>query len=255
MLLWSSKNGPQGFPFNAFLISTLGEAIASTASVRPKKITDAAKAIISMIQGKNNMCAEMSGSHREALARSVHRLLRSGQATTDSEGVIQKLRTILTSFEALGLSDSSTAAAAAKRKLDESNEVDEDESQLIASAKAAVDALTESRMKSQKTESISTGSSLSAGAAAVVAKANAAEPPQVNVVTELSSELASYIENAGLKEVKIVTLTNAKSTSNDELMFYPCEVPDCYDELSKLTFQRALESYYNVKSYGKKVSI
>ena len=55
MLLWSSKNGPQGYAFNASIIATLGDVVANIATARPKKVSDAGKAIISLIHGKNKL--------------------------------------------------------------------------------------------------------------------------------------------------------------------------------------------------------
>jgi hypothetical protein len=127
MLLWATRGGPQGFPFTPGQMSLLGQAIARIASQRPRKASGgaggddegrgsfAAKALIFLLTGKNNVCKEMSGASRESLAKATHGLLRSPfSSMADPDGLVGKLRGALTSLEALGFEDGPDAASAAR---------------------------------------------------------------------------------------------------------------------------------------------
>lgn len=122
-LLWSSKGGPQGYPFTPNLMALLGQLIANVSSIRLKNAPTGAKALIYMIQGKGSIIATMTGSDRENLARAVHRLLRATNAASaaDPEGIVPKLKASVAALENLGID---SAVLGQKRALDSSGKLE-----------------------------------------------------------------------------------------------------------------------------------
>ena len=132
LLLWASKGGPQGRPFTPELMSLLGQSLASITTARPRVLSKATVAIVFLMQGKGNMCHLMTGSAREVLARSVHRLIRSLTGRKDEDGSISKLRTAVEAIEKLGFDSNGTIAVGdditgdRKRNRDAISEGDDD---------------------------------------------------------------------------------------------------------------------------------
>jgi hypothetical protein len=248
MLLWSSKNGPQGFPFGTMMVSSLGELIASIAVSRPKKGPDAAKAIISMIQGKSSLCSSMTASEREKLARASHRLIRISVAFVDTDGSIPKLRASIVGLEALGISsapnDSKKRSGA---EMDGDDEEDVESKRLRESAIAAVDALENQRKSVQSVASIAVADTTHAAAA----------PVQVSTVsstateTELSAELAVLGQDNTAPLLMIQQATQAIASDIAYLSANASE--EAYRLHSLQSFYRMLESYQDMKDLGSKV--
>lgn len=253
MMLWSSRNGPQGFTFSTALVSLLGESIASVAVARPKKGNEAVKAITAMIQSKTNICASMSSVERGRLARASHRLLRIAQAFTDPDGSVAKLRTALSGLEALGIAVEPAEPPTKKRSQDDSDKRldDDDETELNdlrSSAKAAVDALERQRKsKSVPIDAIkpegdaATKISMVSSAPVVVASALITE-------IELSSDLASLTESQELKNIQLATLSQSGGGAQADMAFAHAAIaPETYKELSLQALLRMLDAYSQVK--------
>ncbi len=245
-LLWVSKGGPQSHPFSPALMSVLGQVVANVAASRLKNATTAAKALLTMLPGKDNrnVCAEMSGSDRQNLARALHHLLRAaGAYTADPEGIMPKLRTAVTALEALGLdvsaggvadasvlkkrgrgaaSVSTTMSSAPGNAQGEDEENDSLMEECRSSAVAAIDAA-EQRMKSSggfsELDALLGGADDGADAISMLlAKVSSSKPTTKASVgiggilisgdsTELAKDLAVMEDPASLNELKLVTTT------------------------------------------------
>lgn len=80
---------------------TVGGNIANIASLRPKKSTNAATALVQVLQGKGSMCHLMTKEDRDNLARNIQKLLRATYASPDPDKLMSKLRTSLEGLVAL----------------------------------------------------------------------------------------------------------------------------------------------------------
>ena len=89
---------------------TEGGYIANISSLRPKKSTNAATALVQVLQGKGSMSHLMTKDDRDNLARNIQKLLRATYASPDPDGLMGKLRAALDSLVALP-----TAATAVER--------------------------------------------------------------------------------------------------------------------------------------------
>lgn len=293
VMLWSSKGGPQNTPFSPALMSVLGQVIANVASARLKHVPTAANALVVMLQSKNSVAAEMSGADRGNLARAVHRLLRSAAAlSTDSEGVIPKLRTAVAGLEALGLdvgtggsaagAEGTVAGAPGKSRKrgaesmsgDGMTGADEDveEAQRRSSAIAALDAA-EQKMKSQGgtggLDMFGEGGDDDA-IALLLAQVSSSKPapsaPKKAVglsgmlisgdTTELAKDLAAPEDFKKAASLKLVTTTPSASGGGG-LMTQLQPLPpstEGYGDLALHTLQKLLEGYRPLEQTNPKVS-
>ena len=96
------------FGLNFFFCIFLGGNIANIASLRPKKSTNAATALVQVLQGKGSMCHLMQKDDRDNLARNIQKLLRATYASPDPDGLMSKLRTALDGLVALALTSVET---------------------------------------------------------------------------------------------------------------------------------------------------
>ena len=78
-----------------------GGSIANIASVRPKKNTNAATALVQVLQGKGSLCHLLTKEERDNLARCIQKLLRATYASPDPDGLMGKLRAALDGLMAL----------------------------------------------------------------------------------------------------------------------------------------------------------
>lgn len=221
---------------------------------RPKKGTDAAKAITALIQSKSSLCSSMSSTERERLARASHQLLRIALVFSDPDGSVQKLRSALIGLEALGVGANSNANGDSRKRdsshLDDSaanipvtssnaggvsnnnamvdnidyDEDDEIQQQLRLSAVAAVNEL-ESQKKHQlllhQQEIRSSSASESRSNITALSTSNA-----LVTETELSSDLAvisndSMLLSSEFRNVHLVTVTSGSNVSNTQGLFVP----------------------------------
>lgn len=260
MLLWANKNGPQGFVFSTSLVALLGEVIASIAVLRPKKGTEAAKAITAMIQGKLSLCSVMSPSEREQLARVTHRLLKMSLAFSDPEGIMPKLRAALSGLEALGLSSKSDTTSGQKRSADDID-IDEETEQkkLRDSALAALDLL-ELQRKSPMKATHTTHSSQVDGDANLKQSTSTSVVSSV-VVTE--TELVNDFSVTGMnqdfapidfKNLKMINIDHSINSNSLEYLSATVTM-DSYQELSLQSLQRLLDSYSDITLYGSKALV
>ena len=88
---------------NEHIINFSGGNIANIASLRPKKSTNAATALVQVLQGKGSVCHLMTKDERDNLARNIQKLLRATYASADPEGLMSKLRSALDGLVALAL--------------------------------------------------------------------------------------------------------------------------------------------------------
>lgn len=79
----------------------IGGSIANIASVRPKKNTNAATALVQVLQGKGSLCHLLTKEERDNLARCIQKLLRATYASPDPDGLMGKLRAALDGLMAL----------------------------------------------------------------------------------------------------------------------------------------------------------
>jgi hypothetical protein len=102
-----------------------GGSIANIASVRPKKNTNAATALVQVLQGKGSLCHLLTKEERDNLARCIQKLLRATYASPDPDGLMGKLRTALDGLMALATvaAESAETTAGMKRP---ASEIDED---------------------------------------------------------------------------------------------------------------------------------
>lgn len=124
MMLWAMRGGPQGFPFTPLQMSVLGQTIGSIASQRTggKSSSDeprsakAAKSLLALLTGPKNVCANMTGSARNELAKTVNGFLRSISSLPDPDGIVAKLRQGLSKLEELGFDDKAPTAAVGQKR-------------------------------------------------------------------------------------------------------------------------------------------
>lgn len=267
MLLWTSKSGPQGYPFSPSLLSLLGQKIALIASQRPKHANNAAKAVTFMIQGKGNHSDKMSGSDRENLARAITRFLRTAMVlSSDSSGLMTTVQAALSYLEGLGLSGpDDTISIGKKRERDDSvpessnqtleeddNEGDSRRKSAIAAVDAAEQALKRKKASMLDNRQAETGSlfhtigdSVSSGG---IARSE---------YTELAGEIATLPEvfniSAKLTELQPEDGQGGKNHSLEIEKSIPQE-PSMYSDLSLISLKRLFDNYYEMKSLNKQVS-
>lgn len=245
MLLWSSKNGPQDYPFGTVLVSLLGELIASVAVSRPKKGVDAANAIIMMIQGKSSLCSSMTAAERERLARAGHRLVRISVAFVDTDGSIPKLRAALAGLESLGV----TPATSENRKRDAgqmeegSDDEDQEQKKLRLSAVEAVNAF-----ENQRKKQVASSSSISMAANASNIAASTVASSSLATETELASDLTSSIKEPSAFVTQVINIAGMNT-----LAAVPINSDD-YRDIAHQSFQRTLNCYHDIQLMGTKVS-
>eukprot|EP01035_Chromulina_nebulosa_P017223 gene17223-22746_t len=246
ILLWSSKNGPQGFPFSTSMIALLGELIASIGSLRPKKGSESALALVSMIQGKSSMCLQMSNNEREQLIRATNRLLKILKAYSDPDGVASKLQTALTTLQAFKSSDSQSdkkRTAAQMEGQTDTNESEEfiEQEKLEQQAKLAVDELEKQRLNNkQDNKNITEQISTSIGSNILDSSSNL----QI-LETELVSDNSLVFDSYDIKNCVMIKL-------NDKQAIQPVENvhADMYKELSMFSLERLLDNYNEIINYG-----
>ena len=84
-------------------MNILGIIVSNIASLRPKQSSLAAPALVFLLQGKGNLCQQMTGFKRDQLARSIQKLLKAVYALSDPDNVMGKLRTVMDALVAIGI--------------------------------------------------------------------------------------------------------------------------------------------------------
>lgn len=104
-----------------------GGSIANIASVRPKKNTNAATALVQVLQGKGSLCHLLTKEERDNLARCIQKLLRATYASPDPDGLMGKLRAALDGLMALATvaaENVETTVAGVKRQVSDMDDDD-----------------------------------------------------------------------------------------------------------------------------------
>jgi len=263
----AGKGGPQGYPFPPNLMSSLGQLIANVSSARLKYGTIGAKALVFMIQGKGSVADVMTGADREGLARAVHRLIRAitASSTADPEGTVPKLKSSVSTLEAMGLDVSAATSqqqnmlSGLKRGSDALElgsttttalEDDEDEGVLSDRKNAAVAAIDEAERKLKSARG-SVDQETAAGGCRTGTELS------VGACTELSKELPSLSSTATAARVKLVvtaqvsasmplSLLAATHSSNVSITQRPSPPSaDSYTALALVALKNMLDSYCN----------
>jgi len=265
MLLWTTRGGPQGFPFTPNQMSILGQGIARIASQRPRNASGsaeeegrggkAAQVLVVMLTGKSNVCKDMRGSSREALAKATNALLRSPfSSMADPQGLVGKLRAALTALEALGFEDSHEPGKKRPASEMESGEGEEDVEQEKKRRLEAVTALNaaEESIRSKTLQ----GDEVATSGGTVIAGAIGSAMLQKND-TELAADIAVPYEvpvgNRGA--LASVTQKTAANGNSEVVMRLLPPSSEGSGDLAMATLQRLLDSYYDIKSFNEKALV
>ena len=126
-VLWARRGGPQGFRFPPAVMSQLGQTIANVAAERVDRFKVIVPALVFLVSGAGNMCAQMTPPARQQLSFALVRVIRAVKTPAASTGVdpddlLGKLQDALAELEKLnggsttavstGAASSSTAAVA-----------------------------------------------------------------------------------------------------------------------------------------------
>jgi len=236
-----------------------------------------------MIQGKGSVSDLMTGADREGLARAVHRLIRAitASSTADPEGTVPKLRSSVSTLEAMGLD----VSGATNQLLQNSNlsglkrgsdalevgathaalEDDEDEGVLAERKSAAVAAIDEAERKLKSTlrgqadqEAIAggavgrTGSELSVGACTELSK----ELPSLSSTATAAAarvKLVSTVQTSSSMPLSLFAATHSSNVSISQRPAPPSA--DSYSALALIALKNMLDSYCNADFGTEKVTV
>lgn len=237
-----------------------------------------------MIQGKGSVVDLMTGADREGLARAVHRLIRAitASSTADPEGTVPKLRSSVSTLEAMGLD----VSGATNQLLQNSNlsglkrgsdalevgathaalEDDEDEGVLAERKSAAVAAIDEAERKLKSSlrgqadqEAVGaggavgrTGSELSVGACTELSK----ELPSLSSTATAAAarvKLVSTMQTSASMPLSLFAATHSSNVSISQRPAPPSA--DSYSALALIALKNMLDSYCNADFGTEKVTV
>jgi hypothetical protein len=245
--------------------------------------TTGAKALVFMIQGKGSVVDLMTGADREGLARAVHRLIRAitASSTADPEGTVPKLRSSVSTLEAMGLD----VSGATNQLLQNSNlsglkrgsealevgashaalEDDEDEGVLAERKSAAVAAIDEAERKLKSTLRGQADQEAVAGGAV----GRIGSELSVGACTELSKELPSLSSTATAAAARVKLVSTVQTSASMPLSLFAAthssnvsisQRPDppsavSYSALALIALKNMLDSYCNADFGTEKVTV
>jgi hypothetical protein len=262
-LLWATRGGPQNFQFSPSLMSQLGQSISVVATSRPVKSSKSAAALSAMLPPKGTSCQLMTVFYRDNLSQKIQRLIRSSQFSTDTDGLMSKLKISLTNLTSLNIvNDDNINVTGVKRSINGEDENDssdnlaeKDASALLrAKAIAAIDAAeNDIKLKEAKLSeegAIINNSTFGINSDNSLNKSSSGDNSIEQVVdTELSLELGEFPEISN--NLSLATLSSNASTA---LVLNPITC-DIYRDLATTTLQKMLESFSEIKIYGNKIKL
>lgn len=271
-------------------MSSLGQLIANVSSARLKYGPTGAKALVFMIQGKGSVADLMTGADREGLARAVHRLIRAitASSTADPEGTVPKLRSSVSTLEAMGLdvsgathqlqNNNNSNLSGLKRGSDAlepgaihaaAQEDDEDEGVLSERKSAAVAAIDEAERKLKSARGQQADQEAGAAGGGAVGCRTGTEL-SVGACTELSKELPSLASTATAAAVRVKLVSTVQSSasmmplslfaathsSNVSISQRPAPPSaESYSALALIALKNMLDSYCNADLGTEKVTV